>query len=223
MWVRWKPRWGMWSGGTRACARSSRSAMGCRGSRSSRHLRRGRGLWWRMSPRRVLRMRWRARPGRDSICRVSRRCGRICSGWRRTSTWCCCWCTTSPETAGHWRRWRVTCRGSMRRALRVVRPICPACRCNMPTTRCGSTACWGMRRTQRARSGASSATGPRRSRACPSRSTCRAIVHVRRCRAIGARAYPSSCLRSCTQAFWSFRGRAERACSWCYRPLLRRC
>ena len=77
-----------------------------------------------------------------------------------------------------------------------------------------------MRETPRARSGASLATGPRRSRTCPSRSTCRATVHVRRCRAIGARAYRSSCLRSCTQAFWSFRGRAERACSWCCRPAL---
>ena len=66
------------------------------------------------------------------------------------------------------------------------------CRCNMPTTRCGSTACWGTRRTQRARSGASSATGPRRSRACPSRSTCRATARGRRCRAIGARAFRSS-------------------------------
>ena len=35
-------------------------------------------------------MRWRARRGRDSTCRASRRCGRICSGWRRTSTCCCC-------------------------------------------------------------------------------------------------------------------------------------
>ncbi len=221
--MRWKPRWGMWSSGTRACARSSRSAMGCRGSRFWMHLRRGHGSRSRALRRRAWRRRWRARRGRDSICRVSRRCGRICSGWRRTSTCCCCWCTTSPGTAGRWRRWGATCRGSTRRAAKALRPICRACRCNMPTTRCGSMGCWGMRRTQRARSGASSGTGPRRSRTSPSRSTCRATAHGLRCRAIGARAYRSSCLRSCTQAFWSFRGRAARACSWCCRPPLRRC
>ena len=63
---------------------------------------------------------------RDLICRASRRCGRICLGWRRTSTCCCCCCTTSPATAGRWRRWRATCRGSTRRAAKALRPICPA-------------------------------------------------------------------------------------------------
>ena len=36
----------------------------------------------------------------------------------------------------------------------------------------------------------------------------------------GREPYPSSCLRSCTQACWGFRGRAARACSWCCRPAL---
>ena len=46
-------------------------------------------------------------------------------------------------------------------------PICRRCRCNMPTTRCGSTRCWATRAIRRARSRASWRTGPRRSKDLP--------------------------------------------------------
>ena len=52
-------------------------------------------------------------------------------------------------------------------ALRGPAPDCRRCRCNMPTTRCGSTRCWGRRAIRRARWRASWRSGPRRSRDLP--------------------------------------------------------
>ena len=60
------------------------------------------------------------------------------------------------------------------------------CRCNMPTTRCGSTRCWARRRTTRARLRASWRSGPTRSRTFPIRSSCRPTGRARRWRAIAA-------------------------------------
>ena len=107
-----------WWPGTRCCARCSRPSTAGRTSRSCSRCRAGggraagdrggraggsgRGLW----PR---------RRGTPSICRGSCRCGPGCSRCGRTSMCWCWWCTTSPGTAGRWRRWRGTCRRRTRR------------------------------------------------------------------------------------------------------------
>ena len=67
------------------------------------------------------------------------------------------------------------------------------CRCNMPTTRCGSTRCWARRAIRKARSRASWRSGPRRSRSFPTSSICRATGRGRRCRAIAATACRCRC------------------------------
>ena len=57
------------------------------------------------------------RPGRRAAA-----AGTAVRGWRRTST-CWCWsCTTSPATAGRWRRWRGTCRRRTRPAPAAQAP-----------------------------------------------------------------------------------------------------
>ena len=62
---------------------------------------------------------------------------------------CCSFCTTSPATAPRWRRWRAISASPMRRGAparcRRMAPRWRRCRCNTPTTRCGSTTCWGRR------------------------------------------------------------------------------
>ena len=50
------------------------------------------------------------------------------------------------------------------------------------------------------------ATGPRRSRACPSRSTCRATARGRRCRAIGARVPPQAVCAAARRPAGAFAG-----------------
>ncbi len=54
---RWRRRWAIWSSGTRACGRCSRTGSGCRGSRSWSRRRRGRGLRLRRSMKPGLRRR----------------------------------------------------------------------------------------------------------------------------------------------------------------------
>ena len=75
------------------------------------------------------------------------------------------------------------CGAPARAARRPGRP----CRCNMPTTRCGSTTVLGAEeRSTRARLRASWRSGPTRSRTFPIRSSCRATGRARRWRAIAA-------------------------------------
>ena len=76
------------------------------------------------------------------------------------------------------------------------------CRCNMPTTRCGSTRCWEMRAIRKARSRASWRSGLRRSRSFLTSSICRATGRGRRCRAIAATACRCRCRRACTLGCW---------------------
>ena len=121
------------------------------------------------------------------------------------STCCCCSSITSPATAGRWRRWRAISAVPMRRAWPAARRRGLPCRCNMPTTRFGSTRCWGRRRTTRARLRASWRSGPTRSRTFPIRSSCRATGRARRWRAIAATACRSRWGRSCTAACWRWR------------------
>ena len=69
---------------------------------------------------------------------------------------CCCCCITSRATVPRWRRWRAICRGPIGCAAtarcRRASPHCRRCRCNMPTTRCGSMRCWARRAIRRVRS-----------------------------------------------------------------------
>ena len=111
----------------------------------------------------------------------------------------------------------------MRRGATGRRPTCRPCRCSTPTTRCGSTRCWARRAIRRARSRASWRSGPRRSRGCPTSSSCRATGRGRRWRAIAATACRWRCRRSCTAACWRWRARGGRACSWCCRRRWRCC
>ena len=147
---RCRTRCAIWSSGTRACARCSRSISGCRGNRSWSRRRRGCGLRWRPRMRPALRRRSRRRWVGASICRVSCRCGRICSSSAPKSTCCFCCCITSPATAGRSVRCRGTWRRSTGRGATGWRRRFRRCRCSMPTTRCGSRRCWGPRTMPRA-------------------------------------------------------------------------
>ena len=76
------------------------------------------------------------------------------------------------------RAYAARCRGSA--------PAFAPCRCNMPTTRCGSTRCWARRAIRTARWRGSSRSGRARSKAFPISSSCRPTGRGRRCRAIAA-------------------------------------
>ena len=145
-------RWAIWSSGTRACGRCSRSGSGCRGRRSWRRRRRGRGL--RSSAvergracggavgggRAGLRSVARAAAAGASV-RACRRRARAAAGaapHRRRRL------VARPAVRGTWRR----CTG---RGARAMRRGCRRCRCSTPTTRCGSRRCWATRTTRRAR------------------------------------------------------------------------
>jgi len=90
--LRWRRRLATWLGVTRACARSSPTRSGFRGSRSWMRMRRGLGLRLRrlMKPR--LPERCLRRRVRGLILRASRRCECMCLRWGRASTlfFCCC-------------------------------------------------------------------------------------------------------------------------------------
>ena len=215
----------MWWRGTRACARSSRRRWGFRASRS----------WSRAQARPRLavdggerggacRRRWRRRRGAALILRASRRCGRICLRWARTST-CCCWCCiTLRATAGRWRRWRAIWGAAYaaRRAGQVAELAA------LPVQYADYTL-W-----QHQRSGAESDAESAIARQLafwtrrladlpdqldlPSDRPRPAVASYRGDSVAAAAARPS-----CTAGCWRWRGRAGRACSWCCRRRLRRC
>ena len=80
--------------------------------------------------------------GADAGLAVRDRAGRACAA--------VVWCTTSPGTAGRWRRWRVTVRGVCGAAVPGGRRTGSRCRCSTPTTPCGSVSCWAGRPTRTA-------------------------------------------------------------------------
>ena len=103
--------------------------------------------------------------------------------WSRST--CCCWCcTTLPATGGRWDRCLGISGAPMMRGGAVGRRIGRRCRCNMPTTRCGSMKCWGMRAMRGARWLASLRSGAARWMGLGKRSSFRATVRGRRSRAI---------------------------------------
>ena len=128
-----------------------------------------------------------ARRGFDLACEPPLRAQLFALGpmrMARAST-CCCWCCiTLRPTGGRLRRCCATLGAAMGRAAGARRRSLRRCRCNMPTTRCGSTRCWGRRRMVRARSRASYRSGGRRSRTYRTRSICRATMCGLRWRAI---------------------------------------
>jgi acyl carrier protein len=97
------------------------------------------------------------------------------------------------------------------------------CRCNMPTTRCGSGRFWARRGMRTARWRGNWGSGGTPSRIFRIRLICRSTVRGLRRRAIVATALRCCCRRSCTAGCWIWRATAGRACSWCCRPGLRRC
>ena len=81
----------------------------------------------------------------------------------------------------------------------------------------------GRRATRTAPWRGSSRSGPRRSRTCPIRSSCRPTGRGLRCRAIAAAMCRCASMPTCTALCSSSRATARRACSWCCRRRLRRC
>jgi nonribosomal peptide synthetase DhbF len=79
-----------------------------------------------------------------------------------TSTCCCCSRTTSPATAPRCCRWRATSAWPMPRAAKARRRAGSRCRCNTPTTRCGSRNCSAAKTTPTAWPAASASSGARR-------------------------------------------------------------
>ena len=104
--ARWRRRWGMWSAGTRCCARCSPPTAASRTSRSWTRPRLGWELAGHRSAAEDLAAVVAAEPGEPFDLAARCRCGRGCCGWARMSTcwwWCC---ITSPGTAGRPGRWR---------------------------------------------------------------------------------------------------------------------
>ena len=113
---RWARRCAMWSAGTRCCARCSRRPTG----EPYQQILAPGELDWELTvvdgrAGRAGRGGGRGGGGMRSTWRPRCRCGRGCSTPGRTSTCWCWWCTTSPATAGRWRRWRATWRWPTRR------------------------------------------------------------------------------------------------------------
>ena len=158
------------------------------------------------------------------ICAGSRRCGRICLRLSERTSMCCFWfCTTLPATGGRWRRCCGILGAAMRRGGRGVRRSWRRCRCNMPTTRCGS----------RTRSGQESDAASAMARQLgfwrdelagfpkqielPSDRP-RPAVASHRGDVVGL-----ALSRELHVGLLGLRGQRGRACSWCCRRGLRRC
>ena len=104
---RWRRRWGMWWGGTRACARCSRTRWGCRGRRYlAADAARPRLAAETVSEAELGAALAAGGGARVLTLRASRRCGRICLRSGAGASMCFCWCCiTLRRTAGRWRRW----------------------------------------------------------------------------------------------------------------------
>src|SRR4029078_12417139 len=204
--VRCRRRWAPWLGGTRACARSSPTRSGFRGSRSWMRMPRGLGLRERRGakprlPERFLRGRVRA-----LILRASLRCVCMCLRWGRASTLFFCCCITLPATAGRWHLWCAISGAFTRRAAVGKRQRWRRCRFNMPITRCGSMRFWARRMMVRARYRASCRSGPASFLGYRIRSIFRSTVRVLRYRAIAGGALVCGCLGRCMRVCCGLRG-----------------
>ena len=120
--------------------------------------------------------------------------------------------------------WRDVARFYAARRAGVACASCRRLRCSTPTTRCGSVRCWATRATRPARCRASFRTGRSGLRGCPSSSTlpsdrARPAVASHR----GGSDRGGAAGGAARRGFWGWRGRARPACSWCCRPVLRRC
>ena len=222
----------MWSSGTRACARSSRSAWACRARRSWRRAA-GAARGWRS--REVERG---ASCARGAGARAAARAASICAREPPLRAHAVCGCgerraRAAAGAAPHCRRrlvagrrWRGIWRRSTRRGVRGEAPRLAAlagavCRLHAVAAR-GA----GRRgRSGRARWRASSAYWRERAGGAARRSSsCRPTGRGRRWRAIAAAAVP---LQLSARAARGLAGagaaRAGRACSWCCRRGWRRC
>ena len=190
---RWRARCTIWWSGTRACARCSRSGLGCRGRRSCRRRRRGSRLRSSEVSEAELAAALVAGGGAGlRSCARAAAAGASFCAWRE--------CLGRAEhvlllvlhhIAGD--GWSLAsavagpCGVLRGRGVRASRRSCRRCRCSTPTTRCGSRRCWAMRAMPPARwrgslsywSGAlCGLAGADRAAGRPAR--------VRRCRAIAA-------------------------------------
>ena len=117
-WRRCARRWPTWSAGTRCCAPSSRPSTAQPYQRVLGLAEAGLASCRSTAVAEAdLAERGGARPPRHAFDLAARDpgAGPAVRASARTST-CWCWCcTTSPATAGRWRRWRATCRRPTRR------------------------------------------------------------------------------------------------------------